>query len=65
MEREEKINSLKERLREAGCTEEEMNEWLTNPHKLLGNDTPMDRINQNDFDSVEALIEQIESGAFV
>lgn len=39
--------------------------WLFAPHKILGGDTPADRIQAGDTDAVFALIEQLRSGAYI
>lgn len=38
--------------------------WLFAPHKLLGGDTPADRIQAGDTETVFALIDQLRSGAY-
>lgn len=44
---------------------EEARLWLFSPHRLLGGDTPADRIQNDDSNSVMALIEQLRDGAYV
>lgn len=44
---------------------EEAKLWLFSPHKLLGGDSPADRIKNGDTDAVAALLDQIRSGAYV
>lgn len=41
---------------------EEAREWLFMPNRLLGHDSPADRIEQNDYRSVLALIEALADG---
>lgn len=46
-------------------TPEQAELWLGSPHRLLGGDTPRTRILMGFVDDVWALIEQIQTGAFV
>jgi transcriptional regulator with XRE-family HTH domain len=39
--------------------------WLFSRHKLLGGESPVQRIQQGDIDDVLAVIEQLKSGAYV
>jgi transcriptional regulator with XRE-family HTH domain len=39
--------------------------WLYSPHRLLGGDTPADRIQDGRSQDVLALIDQLRDGAFV
>lgn len=39
--------------------------WLLSPHRLLAGDSPADRIREGRVDDVQALIAQLEDGAFV
>lgn len=39
--------------------------WLFSPHRLLGGDTPADRIQVGKAEDVLALIDQLRDGAFV
>lgn len=44
---------------------EEARLWLYRPHPLLDGASPADRIEQDRVDDVLALIDQLESGAYV
>jgi hypothetical protein len=59
------MNSLRSRLRVFYPDADEQDLWLESPHPLLGGDAPYDRIDRGDWESVLALIEQLESGAVV
>lgn len=39
--------------------------WLFSPHRLLGGESPADRIRHGDIEDVQALINQLRDGAFV
>jgi hypothetical protein len=39
--------------------------WLATPHRLLGGDTPLQRIMSGRREDVIALVEQLKDGAFV
>ena len=38
--------------------------WLFSPHRLLGGDTPADRIEHGKINDVLALVEQLRDGTF-
>lgn len=46
-------------------TSDEARLWLFTPHRLLNGETPADRIQIDDTDSVMALIEHLRDGAYV
>ena len=56
---------LRSRLAAFYPTADEQDEWLDAPHPLLGGDAAFDRIDRGDWESVYALIEQLETGAVV
>ena len=59
------MNVIRSRLSTFYPTADEQDEWLEAPHPLLGGDAAFDRIDRGDWESVYALIEQLETGAVV
>lgn len=55
---------LRLRLRQLYDTDAEVEHWLATPHRLLGMDRPKDRIEAGRIEDVEALLDQLESGAY-
>lgn len=56
---------LAERLSEIYPQPDEARLWLLSRHRLLGGDTPANRIQKGDLEDVLALIAQITDGAYV
>lgn len=59
------INNLRSALWAFYPDIEEQDLWFCSPHPLLNGDAPMDRIANNDYEAVWALIDQLETGAVV